>query len=336
MMSGKADESGRTAPTSFDDFSLELHKKLNGEWMQALKPAVIRQDIRTLKNRQSRDGQLVDWLEALDKKFSVESRVDSWLDCSPFVFARYPHLQPLQFFKIYGGKLRFFNSRTPFDEQLSSWERRIAAHPEANLILKDLDNEQRKQLAALVLETVSDLDSYREQEEYLKSLTQRARKLKSQRISKRKSGKLLPLDEKVVEIRHALRELHKTATLQGKAGADYAWFAAQGLQIKPPFESGPSADDLLRRREEIIKSPDYLESPETFCMVRLYWFFRTGCGQSGKESEIRTGLIRNYFWTEFGLKRVKIISRKIFRNRGNDISRGCSAVKLAVSHFRFD
>ncbi len=83
----------------------------------------------------------------------------------------------------------------------------------------------------------------------------------------------------------------------------------------------------------LLKTPGFHVTPANPvapCMVRLYWFFRHGCGISGDQSEVRVALLRNAFWKKFNISSVE------YRNRFDRESAepaGCPAVIEAVRRY---
>lgn len=99
------------------------------------------------------------WLEDLDKKAETLPRASSWLGSYwLFMLARYSRLRPTSIpGNAHSSIMCEAGERSAADE-FEAWESRIAGSSDAVVCLKGLDTEQRKQLAALMIDIVSDLD----------------------------------------------------------------------------------------------------------------------------------------------------------------------------------
>jgi hypothetical protein len=97
----------------------------------------------------------------------------------------------------------------------------------------------------------------------------------------------------------------------------------QGLKRLNECSHLATPEQWLQQGREIkdIKTSPGIKDPTTDNMVHLFWFFHHECNLSRDESEKRTALIRNAFWTKVkGIHKVMIF-------------RGCDAVRKAVERF---
>ena len=94
-----------------------------------------------------RAWEFFDTIADLDKRAATLPKARSWLNYPYFMFARYVHLRPKKESKV-------------FSKTLETWEDRIASDPEAKRALETLDRELRKQLAALLVDVISELETY--------------------------------------------------------------------------------------------------------------------------------------------------------------------------------
>ncbi len=250
---------------------------------------------------------LINWLEDLDMKAQKLPRADDWWDYSAFMMERYPHLKPRPVPSA---------ENKEFSQFVSQWEHRISQHPKARGALKSLSTKQRRQLAALVLDTIVELRDYRE----LRGISQTAQKLKP--AAPRRNQMLIKKINKAIGALQEVRDYTASAgdeLLFGEGVRRATDKCLKGLQEARPFPFGrfePPGCEIV--------------SPVGFGMVRLYWFFRHGCGISGDESEVRVALIRNALWKKYGISEVAYRPKYQVGE-----SKGCDAVHEAVSRFRF-
>jgi hypothetical protein len=211
----------------------------------------------------------------------------------------------------------------------TEWESRIAGSSEAAVCLEGLDAEQRKQLAALLLQTITDME--------MRAADSRSSQW-AQHVRREAPARLRELNRRLQKARRAVEELkayardsetgnpddmlpHSARRLLGQTYELAADKALKVLVMKCP----PKAQEFA----EIAGEHPTPERVEALGMVQLYWFFRHGCNLSGDESEVRVARLRNAFWTEYGVSAVTYRAKYIVGQ-----SQGCEAVHVAVRRFR--
>lgn len=267
----------------------------------------------------SNEPKWFNWLAHLDAEVSkLPVTATSW-EYSAFTRARYPQLQP----KVDPKVDPFANLiREHFHGYLARYEADIKSHKDAKRALEGLNRDQRMQLAALLIETM----------DYLKMPNGQAigkrRRHREAQAGRRK------IDRKIASARRALLALRHCAAEKGLHGLMFDALFEDCLANFDGF-----AHQLERQLESHFSIPPYRllsssQAPNMIAlgMVKLYWFFRHGCNRTGKESEVRTALIRNAFWPQHGVPPVDLL----LKYRGAGESKGCTAVRLAVSRFRLD
>lgn len=233
----------------------------------------------------------------LSAKASNLPQAANWLTYPYLMYVRYPHLRPPQ------------DDKT-FWQTLEKWETRIASHPKAKRALKNLNPELRQQLAALLVDIIADLETYKPKlKQRLKAVAREAKR--RARMLRRKRAKA----------RRALNDWRRYAV---------------GLDPLLAGEDEETAKRCLKLLDEMPEYPDVPSpvflvpgDPTVRAMVELYWFFRSGCSVSGDEAEVRVGVLRNASWTEYGSPKVKL--RGTYRTGE---SKACQAVHDAVRRFR--
>jgi hypothetical protein len=215
-------------------------------------------------------------------------------------------------------------------QQFAEWETRIASNQETAVCLNNLDEEQRRQLAALLLETIVNLE--------MRTATDRSKEW-VRHLHKEAETRLRMLDRKLYKIRKAAEELKAYAVDAGKENAREVSRHKARFQLGQAYIETAAAviGTLDKHNSHTAKahrdaSSGFLtprEDVEVFGMVRLYWFFRHGCNLNGDESEVRVARLRNAFWTEHGVSAVTYRANYIVGQ-----SRVCEAVHVAVRRFR--
>ena len=169
---------------------------------------------------------------------------------------------------------------------LREWETRIALCQEARHALEGLDDELRKQLAALLLDIHCDFEEYGSG----KAKFPKRRKLGLQAASRHRM-----VERKLAKIRAALGDLRSyVADLDRSHGLGYLCDIADAhLKRLPAHVEPPTVGPLgwMLTDDTVEPWDSKRNDPTTAGMVRVYWFFRNGCNLSGDESEVRTALI---------------------------------------------
>ena len=255
---------------------------------------------------------LFNWLEWLDEEVRTFPEEANWLEHSPFQFAR------CRFFMM----ARYAQLQRPiFDDvlsrELSHWEHQILDHRDAQHILSELNDQQRKELAALLFDTVASLEFYG---------AHQRRKKRVNKLAGEAPRRVLMLTRKVKKARAALEDLHKyAATLDEVLSWQHVRVTEICLERIRNLKEDPDPESYYSLKTEYPE----LETPANLGMVQLYWFFRHGCQLSGDEAEVRVARIRNAFWTEHGVSEVPF--RPEYQTGE---SKGCDAVHVTILRFK--
>ena len=217
--------------------------------------------------------------------------------------------------------------RKILDALLTEWEGRIEANSRTRRALAGLKPELRRQLAALVFDTYTDLEIFADRKMFLA----RAKRLGQEADRRRRM-----LHRKVARAKEAVTDLRDyAASLDPQIGEPFRRVAAACLERSAPLYSNPSPQpggppsaaywrNLHRDLSDDRRNPLTIGNPIQDNMVRLYWFFVDGCALKGDDAEVRTGLLRNRFW------RGHAPSVKVIKKHAYPISAGCGAVHSAV------
>jgi hypothetical protein len=182
--------------------------------------------------------------------------------------------------------------------------------------LRGLNALQRSQLAGLVLDLNQALRDYARHGRNSKMV--RTLAAEAPRRARR-------LSQKVVHIRGKLEDLQEyAARLHATLGLEYGRAAKRCLDILEKLNRGPLVAEYFESQKSGYPA---IEHPRQLGIVQLYWFFRSECGCSAGESEVRSAMIAGEF---LGGKRTVTY---IPQYQGDE-SQGSSAVRLAVSRYR--
>lgn len=260
--------------------------------------------VRSRGNTQRvRKSDLCNWLQELDKNIEVLSDRLVWSDlgyegCPLFILTRYPQV---------GGLPRNF-----IDAVIERREEQTSEDPTTRFVTNGLGSHERKQLTALVLDTIEALKSYNMGRRSARHVNKLARE----------PGRVRKLNKKIETVEAALQELGDYA--KSLDFQDVCWVGGRLLEkLKILWIGDPECYKSLRA---MYPTP---RDPLGRGMVQLYWFFRHGCGLEGREAEVRVGWIRNAFWKELGVSEVPV--RPAYETGE---SRGCDAVHEAVLRFK--
>lgn len=252
-----------------------------------------------------RKSELCNWLQELDKGMEVLSDRLAWSDlgdegCPHFILTRYPKLAGL--------------SGNFIDAEIKHCEEKISEDPITRCVTDGLGSHERKQLAALVLDTIEALKSYNTAGRSARHVNKLARE----------PGRVRKLNKKIERVQAALQELGDYA--KSLDFQDVSWVADACLKkLKILWIGDPECYKSLRDNKYYPTPRD----PVGRGMIQLYWFFRHGCGLEGREAEVRVGWIRNAFWKKLGVSEVPV--RPAYETGE---SRGCNAVHEAVLRFQ--
>jgi hypothetical protein len=275
---------------------------------------------------------LCNWLRALDEAAKTLPRATDWLgQYGPFMLARYPNLRPQPVPGDAHSRIMCESGERTAAQLFAEWETRIAQDTVAAPCLERLSAEQRRQLAALLLDTMVALE--------MRPALAGSSQFKRQ-IRREATTRLRVLSRKLQKARQSIEELMAYAQDSGKGntpetsrhsarlvlGQPYRFAASKALRALD-IKNLPDAREHVELASEPLAPED--EDPEVFGMVQLYWFFRHECSLSGNESEVRVARLRNAFWTEHGIRTVK------YRAGYEEVeSKGCEAVHVAVNRFK--
>lgn len=282
------------------------------------------------KTGRRENARLFNWLEWLDRKAGTLPRATNWIKpYGPFMLARYSHLRPKSVRGNPHSRIMCESGEKTAAQLFGQWEARIAGSKEAACCLDRLDSEQRKQLAALLLDTICEFQIG----EADSRSSQWARHLRREAPARlRELNRKLQKAQKAVEELRAYAEDSDTVnpdaaslhTARCLLGQTYRFAADRALKALA-MECPPNAREFAKVASE-HPTPERVEA---FGMVQLYWFFRHGCNLSGDEAEVRTARLRNAFWTEHGIDKVPYRAEYIPGE-----SKGCNAVHAAVTRFK--
>lgn len=284
------------------------------------------------------------WLKQLDAKARRLPRARSWLSYPWFLLVRYPRLRP--------DASRPGLSPSPgiprdpcaltLDQELITWETKVLRHESASRALVNLSTRQRRELIALLIDTTVSLDEYRSHSRWhrrIRKLAQeeprRHRMLESKLQKAHRSLDKLLTAHDIDAPGHILESAFKRAR-QSKADLDaYRKALDVELSLNQYFENGmPSSQDLAFLNLAAFVSDPSSHSvrvnPVSSSMVHLYAYFIGECGLSRNVAEVRVALLRNAFWTRYGVSEVPVSIRY---NPVTCESAGCPAVKAAVRHW---
>jgi hypothetical protein len=254
------------------------------------------------------------WLEELDKTVERLEPGSNWLKneellyqrCRLFIMTRYPRL------------MRPFPDEV-IDQEVSHWEGQISEGPTTRCVMDGLHSYQRKQLAALLWDTLDALQFYEAQRRQAKRV---------HKLALEEPRRLRTLNKKIEKARASLQELREYASpldpfLFMRNVSKLVEACLERLAVPVTRQGAPEFFKSIRAEYPV------LEDPAQLGMVQLYWFFQYGCGLEGRKAEVRVGLIRNAFWKELGVSEVPV--RHAYETGE---SRGCDAVHTAVLRFR--
>ena len=287
--------------------------------------AVTFESMGKSRERTRNQSATVNWLKESDASASRLRRTPSWLDYSCFMLARYPKLQPLRpRSKDPRARFHYESGRQAFNQMCSEMEADIAASEGASHTLEGLNGKRRKQLAALTLDTITEIELSKGEAALSKRLTSLAREAPRRQRN---------LARRIAIARKSLTSLVDYASpLDPWLGKKAELAAKDCLRVLDQLPEPEASGSWQKHRQAFIKSkfPLDTDKPADSAMAQLYCFFRYGCDLTGDESEVRTALIRNAFWTRW-------VARVPFRACYTDAeSKGCSAVQQAVLRFSRD
>jgi hypothetical protein len=252
------------------------------------------------------------WLKWLDDEVRKFPGRANWRQHPPFQFARCQLFMMTRYPQLF----RFFPDEVLYRE-LTCAEKRILEHPEARHALDGLKDRQRKELAALFLDSDTSLMSYKAHGRS----TKRVHKLAAEAPSRTRM-----LTRKLGKARRALEDLREYAeSLDELLGWKHARATKTCLEALQELKKDTDPE-FYRSIEAEYPA---LEDPVALSTVQLYWFLRHGCRRSGDEAEVRVARIRNAFWPEHGVAEVPF--RPEYQTGE---SKGCDAVHVTILRFK--
>ena len=274
-------------------------------------------------------GDYVNWLANLDMAAKTWEPLLHW-DYPRFLLARYPHLRPDA----------EDQNRDPFFRILADWDAKISE--QAPEVTEGLDDEERQQLAALVLDSMVELEM---------QVRDSSDSKWTQSYLRFGEGWQRKLDRKAEAVRKAAESWRKEATEQSNYKIAMGEISADGSLDKleyrrtrfiahPDAAAAEQVLATLKTRRGGYPSPDQQatwreviasrkrRNPASQYMVRFYWFFLHECGCTSADAEVRTAVIRNHFWKNFAP------AVKYTATYTGEQTKGCSSVRLAVSRYR--
>jgi hypothetical protein len=305
----------------------------------------VRKEPRSCADRQEQTHSALAerWLTILDVEVRQMPRASDWLDYPCFWLVRYPRLRPSAAGRNASDRAKFEaeSSSTAFWEYVGNWKRRISNCNDTRRASDDLTAKQRAQLAALLVDIDSELYEHRDRAQWHKRLQKLDRQAsRRQRMLIRKLKKTHQSFNQIVEYGRKpdtpKRILDAAINRARATHADlhqYRRGLDSHLRKDHVFEGGLPCPSQVAFPDfgGLLKDPESHSNPVrpvSWAMVRIYAFFVRGCGLSQDEAEVRVGLLRNAFWSRYGVARVEINAR--YRSAE---SAGCPAVKAAVRHF---
>lgn len=257
------------------------------------------------------------WLDDCDRQVADCPQLDNWGQHGGlFIPVRNKHLRP-------SGPIPDAIERT-----LADWEVRLS---EERRLVQDLDQDQIRELAALVCDTVNDFEAYATRRAYLSRLLELAA------TETRHAQKINRLLDRAKSAMNELADYAPELARDVPAGYPSIQNARKGLEEVPMFRGGErfaaAHAELVGQNEDDPAAMDptednpAAEDPTQFAMVKVFALLRRGFGLSANEAEARTGLIRNRFWTAW----AKPVDLRLEWKDGSSI--GCEAVHAAVLRF---
>lgn len=265
---------------------------------------------RAPKRTLSDDGnsEYENWLLRLDQEAEKLEPGGLFL-YDPFMLERYPRLRSAS-----------EREREAVENVISLEATRIGAHPKAERVLNGLDTKMQRQLAALagdVREAIRQHSIHSGNRTGIAALERQAPPAQRR------------LDRLTADAVNTLRRMRACADgLPRELGVVHSNAASEALKALSGARHRYRPDSSATRM--LDTTHPYTEDQTTFAMVRLYWFFRFGCGLTGDESEVRVALLRNAFWQPWA-EPVTVLEQYI-----EGESQGSTAVRMAVARFRLD
>jgi len=157
------------------------------------------------KKKDPPNTEAVNWLELSDEEAPTLPRAKGWCNFPYFLQIRYPDLQPTplsgpptsQTERI---KHRLFKlEKETFYETLADFRTQIETHEEASRAVEDLTEDQRQQVAALLVDSITSFEKYKPDANFAKELKQ---------LERQAPRRLRTLKRKIDTARDALQKLH--------------------------------------------------------------------------------------------------------------------------------
>jgi hypothetical protein len=280
----------------------------------------------SLSVAQTPGGTVAGWLAHLDAKAKTLQPATSWsnpYDC--FMLARYPWLQPKSGLVP---DTTFRVGELMFSKWIKKQDECISTDKKARRALRDLNDSQRRQLAALVYECTVQLEEHLVWADRLRNAVKLAKEAESfeKRLTRTKNGLL-----------RAFPEFEKASSrVDELVGPQEVLSQVRQLSSSiQQIRTSHGVDYWAGIRRSILESKYYRMvalDPTSMGMAQIFALLHYDFGITKGEAEVRTALIRNALWSTRSthVPKVKITSRYL-----HDQAIGCDAVRKAASRFRF-
>jgi len=162
---------------------------------------------------------LFNWLKWFDGKATKLPRATRWLEpFDYFTLVRYPHLQPTSAIEDARLATGTVLGRRVFLGSISEWESRIANHGDAQRVVDGLAPNQRQQVAALVIDSMADLENWQVNAKSIRLVSRLAKE-----GSRRQRVLLWKLKQAQIALRALGRYAEKLDPERNKLGPRPSW-----------------------------------------------------------------------------------------------------------------
>lgn len=282
---------------------------------------------RGSKRRRARSRK---WLSDLDSVLRNLSLGPKWLRDPSFMFEKLPVLPPDETSETESDGLPpmpdFYppglEQDEPFQQVISTMEKKISDHNEASAVLEGLSSERRRELVTLLVDLQADFENHTNHEHERRRVAQISRE-----VARRQRG----LVTRIQKASSALEGLLKYASdLDPMLAGKFKLAAQECLQILQGLDQTRSPEEWAEVRDyynETRPLPEP-EHPGTLAMIECFLFFHDQCQLPKDESEVRTAIVRNALWADW-VKPVEFAPESTYP----DVTKGCTAVRKAVERF---
>ncbi|HTC63607.1 MAG TPA: hypothetical protein VK709_12250 [Candidatus Saccharimonadales bacterium] len=264
-------------------------------------------------------GRPFDWLKDLDQRGCRLPRAVHISDYPLFYFARYPSLRPHTI------------RRKPLDEALkeagyeyygqllSECEKKVESR--CGRAAENLTSGQRIQLFALLIDIQDEIQRFKSRRRDTDRFGTLARE--GPALQKQLPRNLSAARRSLLLLVGRSRRYELLDPPTGRKYRVAASAALDQLRNLPKLEKR-SFDGFATISRELRP---VTKGSITYAMVRLYWFFHSGCGLRRDEAEVRVALLRNGLW------KSDVDEVDFSLGDDSDLPKGCRAVYVAVSRY---